>query len=369
MPTPIAQNRFLAAFPESWREHIGDMAVLETLSGGEYVFREGEPADGVVLVLDGQVEVVRELADGQLLVLHTASAGDFLGELAVLDRQGRSASARALGETQIATLPTDPLLHVLQQAPGDAILQLFVGITSQVRASNDRFLREVLQRERLATLGGMAASIIHDFKSPLTGIELASQLLQVKYGEDEAIGKYSQKISQQTARMTALAQELLDFSRGKPDLHASDVPISELFAELVELNEDYLQARSVTLEIEAEEAELWCDRNRLLRVLQNLMSNAVTAFGGQPGALVLGAQSVGGQEIILSLADNGPGIPEDVQSRIFEPFAKSAASKGSGLGMAISKSVVEAHGGSISFTSEAGVGTCFEIRLPLTGTA
>lgn len=345
------------------------MAVHESLADGEYAFSEGEAADGVVLVLEGKVEVVRELADGQLLVIHTVSAGDFLGELAVLDRQGRSAGARAVGASQIATLPAEPLLHVLEQAPGATILQLFGGITSQVRASNDRFLREVLQRERLSTLGGMAASIIHDFKSPLTGIELASQLLRVKHGEDEAILNYSQKISQQTARMTALAQELLDFSRGKPDLHADEVPVGELFAELAELNEDYLQARSVVLEIDAEEAALWCDRSRLLRVLQNLVSNAVTAFGGQPGLLELNASHAEPQHYVITLADNGPGIPEEVQSRLFEPFAKSAASKGSGLGMAISKSVVEAHGGTITFTSEAGVGTCFEIRLPLSASA
>jgi len=366
-PHNLEENRFFAPFASPWRDRLLALAKVERFADGDVLFEEGEDADGVLLVLEGSVALVRLVDQGQLINIHQVKAGDFFGELAVLDEQGRSAQAVALGNLEVARLPKKPLLEVLNDAPGEAIMELFRGITSQVRSSNDRFVHEVLQRERLATLGGMAASIIHDFKSPLTGVELASQLLESRYRGEEEVSRYCRSIRQQSARMTALAQELLDYSRGKPELHRSDVDLRELFEELEELNLEYFKAKQVQLGIGTAEGVLWADRSRLLRVMQNLISNAVAAFAGQAGTIRIESRRSGGREVAITVTDDGPGIPPDILGRIFEPFCKSAKSQGSGLGMAIAKTVVEAHGGQISVRSQPGQGSTFEIRLPLKG--
>ncbi|MEM1057708.1 MAG: ATP-binding protein [Verrucomicrobiota bacterium] len=361
----LEENRFLEMFTPPWRERLLERTRVERFGDGELLFEEGDEADGICMMLEGRVALVRLLPPEQWITIHEVDAGDFFGELAVLDRRGRSTAARACGPVEVGRIPNEPLLEVLNEAPGSAILELFRVITGQVRNSNDRFLEEIVRRERLATLGGMAASIIHDFKSPLTGVALASQLLERNHPDEEDVAQYCHRIRQQSLRMTALVQELLDFSRGRPELRCGDVDLRELIAELGELNRDYFEAKCVRFEVGPAEGLLWADRSRLLRVLQNLVSNAVAAFDGQAGTITVRTEPHHGREVALEVSDDGPGIPPEVLSRVFEPFFKSVRSPGSGLGMAIAKTVVEAHGGRIQARSVEGRGSTFRICLPL----
>ena len=105
---------------------------------------------------------------------------------------------------------------------------------------------------------------------------------------------------------------------------------------------------------------------RLLRLVQNLVSNAVDALGGKPGGHIEVRARVRDSILYLTVRDNGPGIPDAVKDRIFEPFVTHGKKGGTGLGMAIAQSVVTAHRGTITFVTAAGEGTEFIVQLPQT---
>jgi signal transduction histidine kinase len=119
----------------------------------------------------------------------------------------------------------------------------------------------------------------------------------------------------------------------------------------------------VELVAEAPHDLVLVDQDKLLRVLQNLVNNAVEALGRTGGHITIRGVAVeGGHDITVS--DDGPGIPETIRERLFQPFVTHGKTNGTGLGMAITKSIVEAHKGRISFTTKSGVGTTFRIFLP-----
>jgi signal transduction histidine kinase len=120
------------------------------------------------------------------------------------------------------------------------------------------------------------------------------------------------------------------------------------------------------VELIAKSADLLvnADENKLIRVLQNLASNAIEAFNGSGGKIEI-AIAANGAWAEIQLTDNGPGIPEAIRTRLFEAFVTYGKQSGTGLGTAIAKSIIDAHGGTIDFQSQLGEGTKFYIRLPL----
>src|SRR5476651_1581725 len=112
----VRANRFLEGFSPGGRERLIGHLVYQELGAGEYLFREGDPAEGVCLVLEGQVEIVKTIGAREQ-ILATFGPGDFLGEVAVLDGHGRSTDARTRGPASVAWIPTTDLLQVLISEP------------------------------------------------------------------------------------------------------------------------------------------------------------------------------------------------------------------------------------------------------------
>jgi CRP/FNR family cyclic AMP-dependent transcriptional regulator len=139
-------NRFLEDFSPSGRERLMSRLIYQDLGAGEYLFHEGDPAEGVCLVLEGQVEVVKT-AGGHEQILKTVQPGDFLGEIAVLDGQGRSTDARVRGAASIAWIPTADLLQVLITEPVTLTLHLFQNVLALLRKTDDLYVGEVVRKE------------------------------------------------------------------------------------------------------------------------------------------------------------------------------------------------------------------------------
>ena len=139
--------------------------------------------------------------------------------------------------------------------------------------------------------------------------------------------------------------------------------VSELLSQFEFLTRDYLTASKVQLRIEACDDVVDVDAQKMLRVLQNLVNNAAEVLQEEGGMIHVGATRRD-SKVEIRVSDNGPGIPEDLRGRIFDPFVTYGKEKGLGLGLAIAKSFVEAHGGSIELAPEAKTGTTFLIRLP-----
>ena len=135
-----ATTGFLEAFSPGGRERVLARVVYQEVVAGEYLFHEGDPAHGVCLVLEGEIEIVRTARQREEH-LATFSAGDYFGEVAILDGHGRSSDARAHGAASVAWLPAADLLEVLLTEPVTLTLQLFQNVLTQLRKTNDLYRR------------------------------------------------------------------------------------------------------------------------------------------------------------------------------------------------------------------------------------
>lgn len=356
------ENRFLEGFSAFGREKLGNSIVLENFSDRHYIFEEGDAADGVCLVLSGEVEIFRQFGTREQL-LGVFKEGDFLGEMAAIDGLGRSATARARGPVTLGMIPTGALMDVLAEESANVTLLLFKQLVAYLRRTNDLFLDEVLHKQKLTLLGEMASSLMHDLRNPLTGIRLSADLLGLKNPADPEAQRCCEGIRFQCDRVAAMTRELLEFSRGESTIHASRTTTTLFLERFRSSHADYIQQTGVTFQMEAAEAEIEIDIMRCLRLLQNLVTNSVEALADREGGWVRLVAWVENGFFCLSASDNGPGIDEAIRERVFEPFVTHGKKGGIGLGMAIVQNVVTAHNGKIKL--ETGPeGTSFLIQMP-----
>jgi signal transduction histidine kinase len=358
----VRANRFLDGFSPAGRECLISFLIHENYPDGAYLFHEGEQADGLYLVLDGEVQIVK-VAGSRERVLGSFHPGDFLGEVAVLDGFGRSTGARAVGEVAIAKVPREPLLRVLATEPVALTLKLFQQVLAHLRKTNELFVQEVLHKEKLSLVGEMANSLMHDLRNPLSGIRLVSELITLRHSDAETI-ESCERIRLQCDRIAGMAGELLEFSRGESTLHVHATTTTALLRQFEVFNEEYMKRSGIEFTLDAKEAGIEIDSMRMQRLLQNLVANAVEAIGKTPqGRIEVRAGKQDGV-FFLSVRDNGPGIPEAVRDRLFEPFVTHGKKHGTGLGMAIAQNIVAAHRGAITFETATGQGTTFLVRIP-----
>ena len=216
----------------------------------------------------------------------------------------------------------------------------------------------------------------HELKTPITSLKLQIQMTKRRIKPEsnllptaESLTKVFDSSGRQIDRLTHLVEDLLDVSRiqsGKLDYNFEDVVVAELVDEVIERFSDQLSDAGSSLELEVQPNLMahW-DRSRIEQVLVNLISNAIKYAPRTPILLV-----VTGNEKMATIVvrDQGPGIPQDRQSKIFERFERATASRnisGLGLGLFIVREIVSAHQGSIRVESKSGEGTSFVVDLPL----
>jgi signal transduction histidine kinase len=231
----------------------------------------------------------------------------------------------------------------------------------QLRAAQD----QAIHSERLATIGQMASSIVHDFRSPMSTINLALEALQRgKNVTPERTAQSYGLIRDSIHRMVTMAQELLDFSRGEARLQKAEFSVDDFLNLLVV---------SVSHNLEHSRIHLTCrndyhgtavfDVDRFHRALVNIINNAQDAMAGG-GHLSITVQMVA-ESLAVSISDTGPGIPPDIRDKIFDAFVSAGKKKGTGLGLAITKRIIDQHGGTIEVMTEMGAGTTFTVRIPI----
>jgi len=228
---------------------------------------------------------------------------------------------------------------------------------------------ELLRNERLTTLGKFSSMILHDIRNPISVIKAYADMLILSPGDastDEASKetKYLDKIRFETERLNQLANELLDYSRGEIRLDMGIVSIPDFFREICDFTDHRFTSKDIEVEcIHDYDGQVIMDHKRMLRVFANLLENARKALGRQGSCKVSAVQE--NKMIKFSVRDDGSGMSPEVLDHIFEPFYSSSPNGGTGLGMAIVKSVVEAHHGTVEIESSEGQGTEVLIRMPL----
>lgn len=360
----LKSHQFISYFESPQAEELCQLAIVETFSENTVIFEEGEIPDYLYLVLAGKVEFRKQVGSDKYQSIALAKQNEFFGEFGVIDGQPRSAQAIACEEATLAKIPRDILIEILNTTKGSVVLKLLNYIVKHLRATTAQFVNQMIHQEKMSLLGEMVNTIIHDFRSPVTSIHLASVMLKEEHPADEETIEWCDIIQAQVQRMLGMAEEALEFASGNAVFQPQAVSLPALLGRFEKLNRVYFQETKVVFKFNAGDIVVQVDENKLMRALQNLVGNAVEAFNGSGGKIdVLAWPNDKWAEI--KICDNGPGIPEAIRERLFEPFVTYGKRGGTGLGTAIAKSIIEAHSGDIYFESKSGEGTTFVIRLPL----
>ena len=219
------------------------------------------------------------------------------------------------------------------------------------------------QTEKLAALGQLAAAVAHEVRSPLAVIRSAAQGLAESVPRDDEEGRRAYAfITTEIDRLGNVVNSLLAFARPLR-VEARSVSVHELFDRALLLAHEELQGKA--LRVRRDESpllpEVRADGDLICQVLLGLLANAAEAAPSGGEVALAAAAADGGVEI--AVADSGPGVPPELRARIFEPFFTTRP-RGTGLGLAVARQIVEAHGGRIEVGERTGGGARFTLRLP-----
>jgi signal transduction histidine kinase len=224
-----------------------------------------------------------------------------------------------------------------------------------------------LHTEKLSALGRMAAGIAHEINNPLGGILLFSSNLFKKAPEKTPLKEGLEIIIGETQRCKIIIQELLEFARDKvPEKKTAD--INEIINNSLNILENEFRLRHIKINADLLHDIKKClvDDNQIRQVFVNLLLNAAHAIDNNGAISIKTKMDFSGEAVVMNIEDNGCGIPDDNLKKIFEPFF-STKKNGSGLGLAVSYSIIRNHHGTINVKSQVGKGSTFTITLPIKG--
>lgn len=232
----------------------------------------------------------------------------------------------------------------------------FNTMTTELKQSQESLIRS----ERLSSLGYMAAGMAHEIKNALVPLRTLTDLMAVS-GKDEAfIAKFNELVPREIERINRLSTDLLHYSRpAEPVFEYMD--LNNVIEETAKFLEVQARKKGVAIKLKLSRiSEVKVDREKMLGVLANLVLNAIEAMEG--GEILLSSYEKE-EKVIVEIADNGPGIPEENMKKVFVPFFTTKR-EGTGMGLAIVQRVVADHGGTIDFKSAHGFGTKFFLSFP-----
>ena len=243
------------------------------------------------------------------------------------------------------------------------------GMVISIRDLTDvkKMQQEIMRTEKLAALGRMAANIAHEIRNPLTSISGCVELLQQEMDADQTNERLLKIIMKEIKRLNDLISDFLYLAK-PPRRVESTVDISNMLHDLAYAASINPQCRD-RIEIETElDSNIMVngDPSQLRQMFWNILVNSIQAIENE-GKITIRAKTVngeGGRMAEISIEDTGVGIPAEIMDNIFDPFF-TTKEKGTGLGLTIAYKIAESHEGKISVDSEAGKGTTFTVRLPL----
>lgn len=277
---------------------------------------------------------------------------------------------------------TDDVLRMLMFLLVSVLISLLAGRLRKLQRETARLVEEAqafAQRERESRLAAEAAIAVrddfisvagHELRAPLAAIQLTSDLLRRQAAREnkESFRAPLERLDLSLQRLTRLIGNVLDTSQlaaGKLSLDPEEFDLADLAAEVAHRLAENAERSGCPIQVRAEPAPGRWDRGRVDQVITNLLSNALKFGAGRPVELTTWCD---GTNAYVSVRDAGVGIPPEDQARIFERFERASPSRqypGLGLGLWISREIVQQHGGEISLDSAPGRGSLFTVRLPI----
>jgi signal transduction histidine kinase len=258
--------------------------------------------------------------------------------------------------------------YPLQAHGGDEVAEV-TGTFDRMRKNLQKTQRELLDAERLATIGRMASSISHDLRHSLAAVMANAEFLcesNLTPGQREDL--YAE-IRIAVNQMTDLIESLLEFSRTRESLHPSYGDIRSAVDRAVQGVKAHPEFQRIRIRISGEgSTEGWFDFKKLERAFLNLLLNACEVVPAQSGKIDI-QLTRRGESLEIRIEDNGPGIAEAVRDRLFEPFVSHGKENGTGMGLTVVQKILQDHGGDVGVEQTSASGTTFRISIPLNPSA
>lgn len=394
----------LFGLPEEDLDELACAAVERTFSAGTVICQEGERGEQVYFIVQGRAEIVKEVDEGLERLLGEAGPGEYFGEMALLQSDGaRTATVRAVEPTEALEIGRDPFLAVLGRSPALGV-RILVRVTNRLRDSDQQAIDELRQANReltralrqLERLDQTKSDFIrvsaHELRTPVAALLGYSQMMENNptVRDDARLGALVDGVVKGTQRLHRVFNSILDLSRLMTDgmeIGRSPVNFAVVFDGLQFEFEEGLEKRDLKLDLVGLQGlPLYMgDPDLLYKVFYHLLNNAIkyTPDGGRIKAVGQTVEDAElGRCVEVVVEDTGIGIAPQDLDLIFEKFYRtgevalhsSGMTKfkggGPGLGLAIARGIVVAHGGRIwaespGYDEEACPGSRFVVRLPL----
>ena len=254
--------------------------------------------------------------------------------------------------------------YPLQARGGDEVAEL-TGTFDRMRKNLQKTQRELLDAERLATIGRMASSISHDLRHSLAAVMANAEFLCESHLTPEQREELYSEIRVAVDQMTDLIESLLEFSRTRESLRPSYGDVRSAVDRAVQGVKAHPEFQRIRIRIAVEgSTEGWFDFKKLERALLNLLLNACEAVPPESGKIDIELKR-NGENLKIRIADNGPGIAEAVRDRLFDPFVSHGKENGTGMGLTVVQKILQDHGGDIAVERTSAAGTAFCLSIPL----
>ena len=329
---------------------------------GEIIFREGEPGDSLYLVGQGCVKIAKGAEGVDREILDYVDQGNFFGATALLAGEPHSTTATAVEPALIGALTEDTFQEILELSPSRLHMNFLRAITARVRSVNKHFMRETMRAERLRVAGALANAMIHDLKNPVCIARCCSDLIATE-SADGHLRELSKMLTDTVNGILGMTLDLLDYTRGSVSVSKRLVSIWRLLDEVNRQSLHLLPSKNIEfIKHIRYQGNIDIDLGRFARGLGNVIENAMHAMP-RGGVLTFTIDAID-KQVMLRISDTGGGIAPEAMPTLFEPFERYGDLKANGVGLAVAKAIVEAHGGKISIRSVAGKGTTVDIQLP-----
>jgi len=252
---------------------------------------------------------------------------------------------------------TDADLHVMEMFSALAATSI----------TNAHLIEESLRAERMAAIGQAVTGFSHHIKNIITGMSGSAELINQRLQENdiEVLERCWPIFKRSTERISNFVQDMLAYSKPREPMYGV-CDVHSLLDDVTQTFWGLLSQRNVTLDVDAEGVgpPVEIDREGIFRCVLNLLTNAAEAVPAETGHIQLTARLTPDENLIIEVADNGPGIPEDKRHLILEPFFSTKGSQGTGLGLSVTDKTVREHGGELIIRRSPEGGALFRIVLP-----
>jgi len=359
------ENRLFEGLDVEIIERIAPKIDIARKKPGEIIYREGQLGGSLYLVGEGLVKISKPGDVGGHEIIDYVDQGNFFGASSLLVGEPHVSTATVTQAALIGAVREETFEELLELAPARLHMNFLRAFSARLRSANDHFMRETIRAERMRVAGAVAKTVIHDLKNPVCIARCCSDLI-ANESIDPQLRELSSMLTDAVNGLLGTTSDLFDYSRGPLSLNKRPVSIWRFLDELNRQSLHLLTSKNIKFVKQIRyENNVDIDLDRFVRALGNVIENSVQAISR--GGAITFTTDVIADSVVVRISDNGRGISPEVLGRLFEPFDNRDNSDSASLGLAVTKAIIEAHGGKISVGSVVGKGTTVDIRLPKPG--